>query len=119
MNIILAIGRISSNLELRATANGTSVCNFSIALNEKANNKERTDFINVTTYGIFADTVAKYKKKGDLIAIKGKIRNDKYTDKDGKAKYKTYVIAELIEFLSSSNNKKFEEESFHDNEMPW
>lgn len=119
MNNVILIGRISSDLVLRATSNGTSVCNFSIALNEKSNGNERTDFINITTYGIFADSVSKYKKKGDLIALKGKLRNDKYTDKDGKAKYKTYVVAEGIEFLTSSNNNKFEEESFHDNEMPW
>lgn len=110
MNNTNLVGRITKDLELRFTQNNKAVCNFDIAVNRIG--QEGTDFINCTIYGKQAENLKKYQGKGSLIAVSGSIRVDSYKDKDGNNRYKTYVLANSIEYLSNKqsseqvNNKK-------------
>lgn len=53
-----------------------------------------------------AEVLCKYQKKGNLLGVQGAFRVDKYESK-GETRYKSYVLCQDIEFLSS---KKINEE---------
>lgn len=117
MNKVTLIGRISNNLEIRATSTGKSICEFRLAINRPTNqNGERVvDFINCRVWNKQAENLEKYQSKGSLIAVSGRIQVDAFQDKEGKNRYNTYVLVEELEYLQSkkeNNQNKNEFENF-------
>lgn len=109
MNQVLLVGRLVRDVDLRATANGTDVANFTIAVPRPYKNLEGkydADFINCITWKNLARNLAEYCKKGDLVGIKGHIQNVSYTDRDRNKIYKTEIIVDNVTFLSNSNKKE-------------
>ena len=106
MNTIQLIGRLTNEPELRTTQSEKNVCNFNIAVNRTSS--EGTDFISCQVWGTQAENLCKYQKKGNLIGVIGSLRIDKFQDDQGNDKYKSYVLANNIEYLTS---KKEESES--------
>lgn len=82
MNNIQLLGRITKDLELKTTTSGKSVCSFDIAVTRKFN-KEITDFIPCVAWDKTCETMCKFVKKGQLIAIDGSLYTRKYEDKNG------------------------------------
>ena len=102
MNKVFLIGRITKELELRKIKNDSCVCEFTLAVNR---DKDTADFINCVVWNKQAENLSKYHSKGSLIAIIGEIRTDTYEVKDTK-KYKTYVLANNVEYLSKMEPQK-------------
>lgn len=116
MNSFIGIGRLTKDCELRYTTSNKAVASFSIAITRtyKAPNGDyESDFINCECWGQVADTLSKYTHKGDLIAVNGNIRTDKYQDSNGNNKIRTYILVNRIQFLST---KKVEEKTKLDRE---
>lgn len=82
MNNIQLLGRITKDLEQKTTTSGMSVCSFDIAVTRKFN-KEITDFIPCVAWNKTCETMCKFVKKGQLIAIDGSLYTRKYEDKNG------------------------------------
>ena len=101
MNEVLLIGRITNDLELK-DINGIKLVNFNIAVNRQDKDK-KTDFIPVTVFNQMAENLCKYQKKGNLLAIKGSIRQNEYTDKENNKRYSFNVVASKVQFLESNN----------------
>lgn len=99
MNQINLIGRITKKPELRYTTSNKAVCEFSLAVNRIG--QDQADFITCTVWGNQAENLCKYQDKGSLIAVSGELRVDKYQDQDGNNRYKTYVLANNVEYLQS------------------
>lgn len=97
MNKIFLIGRITKDLELRSTKSGNSVCEFTLAVNR---DKENTDFITCQVWNKQAENLCKYQGKGSLISVAGELRVETYEIND-KKHYKTYVLSNIIEYLST------------------
>ena len=97
-NTILMVGRITKDIELRYTPNNKAVITVNIAIQ---NGKDDTTFLPITVFGNVAETTSKYCKKGDLIGIKGNIKNHNWQDKQGNMHYDYSFIAERVSFLSS------------------
>lgn len=97
-NILICIGRITRDLELRYTTNNKAVVNIPLAI---SNGKDDTTFIDIVVYGNVAETTCKYCKKGDLIGVQAKVVNNNWTDKDGKNHYDYKFIASKVSFLST------------------
>ena len=107
MNIVVLSGRLTKKPELRSTTT-TSVCQFSLAIdNGKTddNGKKGVDFIECVCFGKQAENLCKYKDKGDIIELKGRIQVDKYTNKEGKNTSKTAVVCELINYINSGKKE--------------
>ena len=115
MNKIVLIGRITKDLELSTTNSGKSVCEFSLAVNR---DKEHADFINIQTWNASAENIVKYQGKGSLISVLGELRVDTYTKQDGTKAYKTYVLANNIEYLSNKTTQGETQEATQ-NENPY
>lgn len=82
MNNIQLLGRITKDLEQKMTTSGKSVCSFDIAVTRKFD-KDTTDFIPCVAWNKTCETMCKFVKKGQLIAIDGSLYTRKYEDKNG------------------------------------
>ena len=106
VNQIIIAGNIAQDLELlKLKENGTHLCNFSVAVNEKYINKagekiERVDFMNCVAFNKTAINMCKYLKKGSTILIQGKLQQDRWKDKEtGKQRSAYKIIALRIDWL--------------------
>lgn len=107
MNKIFLIGRIANDVNLSETNSGVAVCRFSIAVNRRrasADAEQQTDFFNVTAWRGLAETVARYCKKGNKIAVTGQIQIRTYEDREGAKRTSVDIIADDVEFLSPKSN---------------
>lgn len=107
MNKVVLIGRLSRDPELRHTANGTAVCQISVAISRPVTqgHEPETDFINVTVWNKQAENIARYLSKGRQVAVEGRIQTRNYENNEGKKVYVTEVIASNVEFLGSANDQ--------------
>lgn len=100
LNMWQGIGRLGKDPELRFTAGGDTVANFSIACGWKTKEKEGAEWVSVTAFGKLGDICAKYLVKGSQVYVSGSLRTDKYTDKTtGVEKFSTKVVANTMQML--------------------
>ena len=102
MNNVVLIGNISTDLELKQTMNGKSVCQFNLAINGYG---EKTDFVPVQVWNKQAENLVKFQQKGSKIGVVGRISVDNY-EQDGQKKIFTKVVAHEIEFLGAKQQEK-------------
>ena len=98
MNKVHLIGNLTKDVELRYTKQGTPVASYTIAINSGYGEKKQTDYINISTWGKSGEFVSKYFKKGQAIAITGRLRNKNY-ESNGVKQYSMEVVTEDIEFV--------------------
>jgi len=99
MQTIVLHGKITQELKLEYTANGTAMLKFSLAVNEseKKDNKwvEYTEWFNCVVWGKRAETIAQYVKVKDYIELRVKRKTNKY-EKDGKqVKFFDFVVQDF------------------------
>lgn len=100
MNLVCLIGRLGKDPELRVTQGGTSVAKFSIAV-DRRDEAKTTDWFDVTCFGKVAESTGQYMKKGCMVGVTGRLRQDKWTDKQsGQNKSKVTVAASQVDFLT-------------------
>lgn len=124
MQSFIAIGRLTKDVELATTTNGTNVAHFPLAIERNRPNKDgerETDFFNTVVYGKTAENCGKYLKKGSQIAVIGAIQNRTYTTKDGSKRQITEILADTIKFLSTGNatNNKPELTEISSDDLPF
>ena len=106
INRVNISGNIGGDPELRTSASGTSVLRFSVAVNDRVKNQQtgewedKANWVDVAMFGSRAESVSKYLAKGSKVAIEGKLRQNKWQDKDGNNRSKLEVIVDEIEFMS-------------------
>ena len=100
MNKFLAIGRLGKDPEVRTTAGGKAVANFSLATDSGYGEKKTTQWHRVVAWEKTAELAQKYLKKGSKIYLEGEVQYGKY-DKDGVTHYTTDIVARNIQFLDS------------------
>lgn len=108
MNKCILIGRITRDPELRfSPGTGTAISRFTIAVNrrKKEDGTQEADFIPCVAWRKQAENLANYQKKGNQIAVTGRIQTRSYDGKDGIKRYVTEVIAEEIQFLDKVNRE--------------
>lgn len=103
MNLVVLIGNLGADPEVRSANSGTSVCNLRLATSsrEKVNGEWQNvpEWHRVVCFGNTADAVAKFTRKGSKVAVRGSIKTNKWTDKDGTVKYSTEIVASEVNFL--------------------
>lgn len=100
-NNFIFIGRICKDIELRYTKENKAVCEINIAVQ---NGKDDTSFIPVKLFGKIAETTHQYCHKGDLIGVRGIVRNNKWEDQQGNKHYDYGFIVNNVSFLQSKSN---------------
>ena len=98
INRVVLVGRITKDAETKKTQSGLSVCSFSIAVDRK----DGTDFIDCVAWRQAADFMGSYVKKGDLIAVDGRLQTRQW-ERDGHKNKATEVIADSVRRLTPKN----------------
>ena len=108
MNKAILVGRLTKDPELKMTENTKrEVCQFTIAVNRPYTNDDgerKADFINCVVWDKLAENLSKYQKKGNQIAVEGRIQTRNYDDKDGKKIYVTEIFVSNVTFLDSKGS---------------
>ena len=103
-NKVRLVGNLGRDPELRYTPQGTPVCSFTMATNDRGKDKtgemqDHTLWFKVTLWGRQAETASQYLTKGKPVYIEGRLRVDEWTDRDGKARYTLDVQATDMQFI--------------------
>lgn len=94
INSVALSGRLTTDIEIRKTQEGKSVCAFTLAVQR---DKENVDFIECVAWERQADLLAQYKRKGSYVAITGRLRKRKWQTQSGENRYVTEVITQNID----------------------
>ncbi|HLM57078.1 MAG TPA: single-stranded DNA-binding protein [Pyrinomonadaceae bacterium] len=106
-NKIIVVGNLGRDPELRYTPQGTAVCSFTMATNERRKDKageqqDVTTWFKVTVWGKQAETVSQYLTKGRRAYVEGRLRVEEWTDRDGKTRHTLEVNATDVHFIDSA-----------------
>ena len=109
VNRVMLVGRLTKDVELKYLQDGKPLAKMSIAINKKwkdhaGQDKEETCFVNTTVWGKTAENCAEYLTKGSSILLEGELRNNDWTDKDGKKRSQLEVTARNVQFLDRKAN---------------
>ena len=121
------VGHVGRDVELRLTAEGQAVANFSLAVNEAWKNKdgakqERTTWFKITCWNQLAETMNTHLSKGSQVLVVGdRIEASAYLPKDGgEARASLEVTARTVRFLGSKgNNGQSDTPPAQDDEIPF
>lgn len=111
MNKVFLIGNLTRDPELTETSGGVSICRFAIAVNRNysgSDGERKTDFFNVTAWRGLGETVSRYAKKGNKVAVSGTIELRNYEDSTGAKRTAVDIIAQDVEFLTPRNSDGFD-----------
>lgn len=98
MNVVLLIGRLTQDVEIREYSNG-KVARITLAVRKDFKNSDGTydtDFLPITLWEGVAATCKEYCKKGSLISIKCRLEMNVWESTDGKRNYDVQIIGEKI-----------------------
>ncbi len=92
------IGNLGRDPEVRTFNDGGKVCNFSIACTERwkdrntGEKREKTEWVNIATFGPLADIANQYLRKGSKVFVSGKFRTRKWQDQSGQDRYSSEIV---------------------------
>src|SRR5260370_5310718 len=110
-NKIILVGNLGRDPELRYTPQGTPVCSFSLATNERrkdrntGENNDVTTWFRVTLWGRQAETASQYLTRGRPVYIEGRLRVEEWTDRDGKPRHTLEVHATDMQFIGGGRGE--------------
>lgn len=106
INRVNITGNLTRDPELRATAGGTQMLAFGVAVNDRRKNQQTgawedvPNFVDCIVFGQRAEAVSRFISKGSKVAIEGKLRYSSWETKEGQRRSKLEVIVDEIDFLS-------------------
>lgn len=113
MNKVILIGRLARDPEVRYTqsAEPMAVCRFAVAVDRpysrNRNEGDKTvDFLNCVCFGTRGENIGRFFKKGNRIAITGRIQTGEYTDQQGNKRYTTDIVVDDFEFVESKTERE-------------
>lgn len=116
MNKINLVGRLIRDPELKKTKGDTSRVNFTLAVDRNYKNvigDIETDFINCVAWDKRAETLAKYLKKGEQVAVSGSLEISSY-EKENIKQYSAQVNVGDFTFISNKRKDKDEYEEIEE-----
>lgn len=122
LNVVVLMGRLVADPELRHTPNDVAVTTIRIAV-DRAYSKgqdKQADFIDITAWRQTAEFVSRYFTKGSMVAVQGSLRVDNYTDRNGNKRTRCSVQADSVSFCGGKKDTApsapVEDEDYHTSE---
>ena len=109
LNKVMLIGYAGGDSEMKFTAGGTPVANFSMAVNETFKNaqgekKSNTLWIRCVAWRRVAEIVGEHVTKGKYLFVEGRLQLRSYEDRQGEKHDVTEVVVNTIRFLGPAKN---------------
>ncbi|KAJ1994726.1 hypothetical protein H4R33_000149 [Dimargaris cristalligena] len=113
VNQITLVGHVGADAESHEFTNGNSVVNFNLATTSHHRNKdndmvETVQWHRIRSYGANVAWLPEKIKKGALVYVRGSLRYDSFTDKDGNERTATYIKSEQVKKLRDPGTKQYE-----------
>ena len=117
MNKIIVIGNLGRDPEMRYTPNGQSVTSFSVASTRKyttstGEQREETEWFNVSAWGKLGETCNQYLSKGRQVYVEGRLRSRSYEGRDGQTRFVNEINLTDVQFLSRPQGVGGEESAY-------
>tara|TARA_B100000035_G_C20827037_1_gene476935 strand:+ start:40 stop:423 length:384 start_codon:yes stop_codon:yes gene_type:complete len=124
INKVILIGNLGKDPEVRYLDSGVAVANLSLATSENYKNKDgervtQTEWHDIVLWRGLAEVAEKYLKKGSSIYVEGKLRTNKWVDKDENTRYKTEILADKLTMLGKSNSQESSIENSSEDDLPF
>jgi single-strand DNA-binding protein len=106
INVVVLVGNLTRDPELRHTPGGTPVCSLRIAVNDRRRDEsgnwvDAPNYFSVSVFGNQAESCAQYLSKGRPVAVDGKLRWREWQAQDGSKREAVEVVADSVQFLGS------------------
>ncbi|MCI0369930.1 MAG: single-stranded DNA-binding protein [candidate division NC10 bacterium] len=103
-NRVIVMGNLTRDPELRYTPSGAAVTSFGLGINRRFRDssgapKEEVTFVEIVAWGKQAELCTEYLKKGRLVLIEGRLRQERWESREGESRSAVKVVAERIQFL--------------------
>ncbi|MGO3843476.1 MAG: single-stranded DNA-binding protein [Alcaligenes pakistanensis] len=105
VNKVILVGNLGRDPEVRYSAEGSAICNISIATTSQwkdrtsGEKREETEWHRVVFYNRLAEIAGEYLRKGRPVYVEGRLRTRKWTGQDGQERFTTEIIAEQMQML--------------------
>ena len=100
MNVVMLMGRMTRDPELKYTSGGKAYANFTLAVQKT---KDDAEFIDCVAWEKTAETIAEYFRKGRKILLQGRLNVSSY-EQNGEKRKSTKVVVNSFEFVESSGS---------------
>ncbi len=109
LNKVLLIGNTGRDMELRYTATGVAVGQFSLAVNSRRRSaagdwEDATEWFNVVVFGDQAERLAQWVTKGRQLFVEGRLQTRSWDDPDGNRRTRVEVIAQNVQLLGRAGD---------------
>ena len=115
MNVVVLVGRLTRDPELKFGQSGKAYSRFSLAVDNPFK-REEPDFINCVAFGKTAELIGEYLRKGKKVGVNGKLQMNRY-EVNGEKRTSYDVLVETVEFLEPRNSGEYVGNSKTQNEM--
>lgn len=107
-NKVILMGNLTRDVEMRTTASGQSVANFSLAVSrswkgQDGQQQEQTSFINCVAWGKVGEIIEQYTSKGSPLLVSGRLDQRSYEDKEGNKRQAVEVVVEDFNFIGGGS----------------
>ncbi len=104
LNKVMIIGNLGRDPEMRFTANGSAVANFSVAVSRQysgpdGERHEETEWFRVAAWDKLGELCNQYLQKGRKVYVEGRLQTRSYDGQDGQKRTSTEVVASVVQFL--------------------
>jgi single-strand DNA-binding protein len=108
--IVVVIGRLGADPEVRTSKSGQPIANLRIAVGERVKKGdeyvEETEWFRAVCFGKTAEIAAKYLSKGSEVSVQGRMHTRKWQDKDGKDQYSTELTIDRLTLIGGGSGKR-------------
>ena len=110
INMVILLGHVGKDPELRYTSSGKAVASFSLATSEEwkdgdGQKQSKTEWHNIIVWQKLAEIVGEYVKKGSHVEVVGKLTHRSYDDKNGVKRYVTEVVMDNLVMLDTKGDR--------------
>lgn len=111
VNMVVLVGNLGKDPEIKYTQSGTAVCNFSMATTDSRKDKggqtiNETEWHNCVAFGKTGEVIAQYMTKGSGIYVRGKIRTNSWEDKEGNKRETKQIVVNEVTFLGGGKKNE-------------
>jgi single-strand DNA-binding protein len=105
VNVVVLVGNLTRDPELRATPSGTSVCSLRVAVNDRVKDQstgewgDKPNYFSVDVFGSQGERCAQWLSRGRQVAVQGRLRWREWETQDGHKREAVSVVADNVQFI--------------------
>jgi single-strand DNA-binding protein len=113
MNMVVLMGNLTRDPELRRTPTGHAVVEMGMAVSEKYKNRageevQNTCFVEIVVWDKQAEACGQYLAKGSAVTVEGKLQLDQWQTAAGEKRSKLKVRADRVQFIGRPRKEKMD-----------